>query len=73
MARFTGTIVRSDLEGGLLQLEADDGATVYELEGDVDEQWVGKRVSVEGSVNKNVMSFTMTGPRLVVKAITAAK
>lgn len=72
MARFLGTIRSSDLEGGLLQLEA-DGGTVYELEGDVDEQWIGKRVSVEGNVNKNVMSFTMTGPRLVVKAVAAAK
>jgi hypothetical protein len=72
MARFMGTIRRSDLEGGLLQLEVDAGA-IYELEGDVDEQWVGQRVSVDGTVNKNVMSFTMTGPRLVVKTVAAAK
>ncbi|MDX2018642.1 MAG: DUF5818 domain-containing protein [Deltaproteobacteria bacterium] len=72
MARFSGTIRRSDLEGGLLQLEA-DGGTIYELEGDVDDKWVGKAVVVEGSVDKNVMSFTMTGPRLVVKSIAAGK
>ena len=72
MARFLGTILRSDLEGGLLQLEADSGTT-FELEGDVGEQWVGKRVAVEGSVDRNALSFSMTGPRLIVKAVSAAR
>jgi len=71
MARFLGTILRSDLEGGLLQLEADNG-TRFELEGDVAEQWVGQRVAVDGSVDRNALSFTMTGPRLIVKTIAAA-
>lgn len=71
MARFLGTILRSDLEGGLLQLEADNGAR-FELDGEIAEEWVGKRVAVEGSVDRNVMSFTMTGPRLIVKTVSAA-
>lgn len=72
MARFLGTILRSDLEGGLLQLEADNGAR-FELDGEIAEEWVGKRVAVEGSVDRNVMSFTMTGPRLIVKTVSAVK
>jgi hypothetical protein len=69
MARFLGTILRSDLEGGVLQLEADNG-TLFELEGNVGEQWVGKHVAVDGSVDRNALSFTMTGPRLLVKSIS---
>jgi len=33
MAKLCGTIRRSDLEGGVWQLEADDGTT-YEIEGE---------------------------------------
>ena len=71
MARFTGRITRSDLEGGVLQLEADD-KSVFELEGEVEEQFVGKRVTIEGSVDRNALSFAMTGPRLVVRKVSAA-
>ncbi|MCG5053985.1 MAG: hypothetical protein KA712_13560 [Myxococcales bacterium] len=71
MARFTGFVRLSDLEGGVLQLEADDG-TVYELEGDVGEQWAGRRVVIQGSVDRNALSFTMTGPRLLVRSVSAS-
>lgn len=70
MGKYCGTIRSSDLEGGLYQLEADDGTT-YELEGSDDPalKTAGKRVEVEGAVDKGVMSFTMTGPRLKVKSV----
>ena len=70
MARFIGRVTRSDLEGGVLQLEAEDG-NVFELEGDVEEQFVGKRVTIEGSVDRNALSFSMTGPRLAVRKVSA--
>jgi predicted RNA-binding protein len=68
MAKFRGKVTRSDLEGGHWQLVADDGTT-YVLEGapksiEVD----GAKVEIEGAVDKNVMSFAMTGPTLKVKS-----
>ena len=71
MAKLRGTIQKSDLEGGVYQLHADDG-TVYELEGNgvgTDPLKVGAKVEVDGAVDKGAMSFTMTGPRLKVKSI----
>jgi hypothetical protein len=69
MAKFRGTIRRSDLEGGLYQLVADDGTT-YEIEGsDPALNQDGARVEIEGSVDKAAMSFTMTGPRLKVRSV----
>jgi predicted RNA-binding protein len=68
MAKFRGKVKRSDLEGGHWQLVADDGTT-YVLEGaiqgiDVD----GARVEIDGAVDRDVMSFAMTGPTLRVKS-----
>ncbi len=71
MARFSGTVSRSDLEGGVTQLTTADGTT-YELQGTVGEEWFGKAVIVEGTIDRAVLSFTMTGPRLIVKSIKAA-
>ena len=69
MAKLRGTIVRSDLEGGVYQFHAEDG-TVYEVDGDDPLlKKEGAKVEVDGAVDKNVMSFTMTGPRLKVKSI----
>ena len=70
MARFIGYVRRSDLEGGVLQLEADNG-DVYELEGEVADEWVDKRVAIQGTIDRNALSFSMTGPRLVVKSLAA--
>ena len=69
MAKFTGTIRKSDLEGGVYQLVAEDGE-IYEIEG-VDPllRREGSRVEIDGSVDKQAMSFTMTGPRLKVKTV----
>lgn len=75
VGKFRGTIRRSDLEGGLFQLEAEDGNT-YELEGEVDTpaltELVDAHVEVDGAVDRNALSFTMTGPRLKVRTIRKA-
>ncbi len=73
MAKFRGMIARSDLEGGVVQLHADDGA-VYELEGtDPLLAQIGARVEIEGAADRGAMSFTMTGPRLRVRQIKLRK
>ncbi len=69
MAKYRGTIRRSDLEGGHFQLVGDDGTT-YEVEGsDPALHEDGARVEVDGAVDKNAMSFTMTGPRLKARSV----
>ena len=70
MAKFRGTVKRSDLEGGHWQLHGEDGTT-YELEGGSDLK-DGARVEIDGSVDKGAMSIAMTGPRLKVKSIKPA-
>ena len=71
MAKLRGTIRKSDLEGGVYQLVTDDGES-YEVEGlDPLLKQEGARVEVDGSVDKNVLSFTMTGPRLKVRSVKA--
>jgi hypothetical protein len=68
MAKYLGTIRRSDLEGGHWQLEADDGTT-YVLEGAPDDLVKdGVRVELEGKADGGVMGFAMTGPTLKVKS-----
>jgi Protein of unknown function (DUF5818) len=69
MAKLRGTIRKSDLEGGVFQFHTDDG-DVYELEGsDPLLQAEGTKVEIDGNVDRAAMSFTMTGPRLKVKAV----
>ena len=68
MAKFRGKVQKSDLEGGHWQLVADDGTT-YVLEGSTKGIEIdGASVEIEGVVDRNVMSFAMTGPTLKVKA-----
>lgn len=71
MAKFRGTIRRSDLEGGHWQLASEDGTT-YELDGGGAALQDGARVEIEGAVDKGTMSMAMTGPRLKVRAIKPA-
>jgi hypothetical protein len=74
MAKFRGTIRHSDLEGGHFQLVADDGS-VYEVESEGNDPLLatdGARVEIDGSVDKDALSFTMTGPRLKVRAVKRA-
>jgi hypothetical protein len=69
MAKMRGTIRKSDLEGGVYQLHAEDGE-IYELEGtDPLLSKEGAKVEIDGHVDKNAMSFSMTGPRVKVKSI----
>jgi hypothetical protein len=71
MAKLTGTIRRNELEGGFFQFIADDG-TAYELEGsDPLLSRDGAKVEVDGTVDRQAMSITMTGPRLKVKSVRA--
>jgi Protein of unknown function (DUF5818) len=68
MAKYRGTIRKSDLEGGHWQLEADDGTT-YVLEGaPVAVAQDGAKVELEGKVEEDAMGFMMTGPTLKVKS-----
>jgi hypothetical protein len=69
MGKLRGTIRKSDLEGGVYQLVADDG-TIYELDGnDPLLRKEGAKVEIDGSVDRNAMSFSMTGPRLKAKSV----
>ncbi len=66
MGKFRGTVRKNDLEGGHWQLVADDGKT-YVLEGTlrgIDQD--GAKVEIDGSVDRDAMSFAMTGPTLRV-------
>ncbi len=67
MAKFTGKVRLSDLEGGFYELVADDG-TVYRLEGalDVDD---GARVRVHGRVDSGGIGIHMSGPAIVVERV----
>jgi hypothetical protein len=68
MAKYRGTIRKSDLEGGHWQLEADDGTT-YTLEGaPAAVTQDGAKVELEGKVDDEAMGFAMTGPTLKVKS-----
>ena len=68
MAKYRGTIRKSDLEGGHWQLEADDGTT-YVLEGAPTAVAAdGAKVEVDGKVDDEAMGFAMTGPTLKVKS-----
>jgi hypothetical protein len=68
MAKFTGKVVRSDLEGGFWTLEADNGKT-YKLEGgDASLLKGGAKAEVEGSVEQ-AMGIGFGAPVLSVKKI----
>lgn len=69
MAKWNGTVKKSELEMGVWVLEADDGVT-YQLEG-VDQKVLkhGIRAEVEGEVDGEAMGFAMVGPILRVKQL----
>ena len=68
--KITGTIRRSDLEGGQWVLEAEGGER-YQLVGSLGDCKDGLLAEVEGKVDKNAMGIGMTGPQLSVQKITA--
>jgi hypothetical protein len=68
MAKFKGTIRKSDLEGGHWTLEADDGER-YQLQGSTAALKDGARATVSGKVERSMMGIGMTGPILSVEKI----
>ena len=68
MAKMTGTIRRSDLEGGLWILETEDGAR-YQLQGSTTALRDGARAEITGKVEKSMMSIGMSGPILTVTKV----
>lgn len=73
MAKFRGTIRRNDLEGGHWQLVAENGSE-YVLDVDAGDKALadGAKVEIDGTIEKDDLSFAMTGPTLRVKAIRGA-
>ncbi len=63
--KLTGTIKRSELEGGHWVLHTDKGDQ-YQLVGAVTDAKDGMRAEVEGNVDKNAMGFAMVGPQFTV-------
>ncbi|CAN5733910.1 hypothetical protein BH11MYX2_BH11MYX2_13820 [soil metagenome] len=66
--KLKGTIRRSDLEGGVWTLEADDGET-YQLTGETGDAKDGMKAEVEGKVDKGSMGFAMVGTQFAVQKI----
>jgi hypothetical protein len=70
MAKFRGSVRRNDLEGGHWQLVAENGSEyVLDVEAGDPALVDGARVEIEGSIEKEDLSFAMTGPTLRVKSI----
>jgi hypothetical protein len=71
MAKLTGTIQKSELEGGqwLLVTAKGDQYQLVGAKGVRD----GQQVTVEGAVDKSAMGIGMTGPLFKVTKITPKK
>jgi hypothetical protein len=72
MGRFTGTVRKSDLAGGLWMLHADDGEQYQLRGGDARLRVEGQRVTIDGRVDRGAMGIGMAGAYLDVKAWSAA-
>ncbi len=70
MAKMSGTVQKSDLEGGHWLLVTDDGEQ-FQLEGASD-LVDGQKVVVEGKVDKGAFGIGMTGPIIKVSKCTPA-
>jgi hypothetical protein len=68
--KLTGTIRRTELEGGHWVLHTDKGEQ-YQLTGATDDAKDGMRAEVEGKVDKQAMGFGMVGPHFTVQKIKA--
>lgn len=68
MAKLKGTIERSDLEGGMWLLKADDGES-YQLAGTTKGLEAGKRAEIDGQVERNQVSFGMGGTIFTVRSV----
>jgi hypothetical protein len=60
--KISGTLKRSDLEGGVWVFQASDGEQ-YHL-ADIDSKWLqdGSKLELEGEVMENMMGIGMMGP-----------
>jgi hypothetical protein len=66
--KLKGTIRRNDLEGGFWELVADDGER-YQLRGaSGDLCQDGRKVEIDGVIDKGAFGIGMTGPVLRVKS-----
>lgn len=63
--KYTGIVEASDLEGGQWLLRT-KGGDVYQLIGGGPWQ-AGQEVTVAGDIERDMMSFAMTAPRLRVR------
>lgn len=70
MKKFKGTIVKSNIEGGIWLLKCDDGKT-YQIIGCEDSLSDGIRVSIQGNINRGIMGFAMAGPIIKAEKISA--
>ena len=68
MAKIAGTVSKSDLEGGVWLLETAKGVR-YQLRGELKGLRSGARVEASGTVEKDLMGFSMTGIIFTVKKI----
>ncbi|MCA9700675.1 MAG: hypothetical protein KC431_24325 [Myxococcales bacterium] len=68
---YTGTVRKSDLEGGFLELHT-DGGEVYRLSGSVAGVSPGQRVKATGRVEHGGFGIHMSGPSLEVEHIERA-
>jgi hypothetical protein len=68
--KLTGTIRRTDLEGGHWVLHT-DGGDQYQLTGSIDGVKDGMRAEVEGKVDKQAMGFGMVGAHFTVQKLKA--
>jgi hypothetical protein len=70
MAKFTGTVRKSDLEGGFFELHTDSG-DVYRLEGGSGYK-AGAKVVVHGTVEEGGFGIHMSGPAIKVDKVEPA-
>ncbi len=70
--KVSGTIRRSDLEGGVWVLEAKDGQR-YQLAGDVATFQDGLAADVTGEVQRDMMGIGMMGPTFKATKVEPAK
>jgi hypothetical protein len=68
MASFRGVVKKSDLEGGIWELHADDGERYQLRGGDAGLRRDGQRVAVEGVIDRGGFGIGMTGPYLDVRS-----
>lgn len=67
MTKISGTVRRSDLEGGLWTLETASGET-YQLTGDTKGLTDGMKAELHGKVEKDQMGIGMVGAHFAVKS-----